>query len=179
METCIAEERWVGEAGEDDPGRANGCARPDGTPLNLRSWIELPILLSWIDAEVERFVSLRPGGPLAGPVAVGRFRKMLQVLCFAYATGLGRSAEILDACRCDPELRLVAGDFLPFVEELRSFRRRYRALLEELLTRLYLRAAASNAGASRTEVSRGLEVYFGGRAKDFLNVARHLDSCDD
>src|SRR5258705_6298681 len=157
METCIAEERWVGEAGEGEPGRANGCVRPDGMPLNLRSWIELPILLSWIDAEVEHFVALRPAGPLAGPMAAQRFRKMLQVLCFAYATGLGRSAEILDACRRDPELRLVAGDFLPFVEELRSFRRRYRALLEGILTRVYLPAAASDAGASPTHGLPGPE----------------------
>jgi hypothetical protein len=148
-------------------------------PLNLRSWVELPILRSWIEAEVECLVFVRPGGSLAGPGAAGRFREMLHLLCFAYATGRGRSAEILEGCRCDPELRLVAGDFLPFVEELRSFRRQYRALLEELLKRLYLRAAASNEGSSRSEVSRGLEVYFGGRAKDFLNAARHLDSCDD
>lgn len=150
-----------------------------GTALNLQQWIDRRTLLSWIRLEIERFVPLSLGQAFMAPNAVDRFRKMLTLLSLAYSTGMTRSAEIGEACHRNAEYSAIAGDFCPFADELRSFRRRYRAVLEVVLTRLFMRAAALNAQFAREAVPRELESQFESRAKEVLNRARHLDAVDD
>ena len=146
---------------------------------DLQRWIDMKTLSAWTRAEVERFVPLSLGQAFVAPNAADRFRKMLSILCLAYSTGMSRSAEIGDACRRTREFASIAGEFCPFADELRTFRRRYRAVLEVILTRLFMRAAALNAEFAREAVPRELESQFESRAKEVLNRARHLDACDD
>ena len=177
MQTAIEEKRYRGGKGLSESRLLVESLGLDGRPLDLRDWIESSLLFSWIEAEVERFVS-SPDDSQSGTGAMyDRFRKILQILCFAYSTGRGRSADIAAGCRCEVEFQMIAENCLPFVDELVNFRRHHRALLEELLSRLYLRAACFSIGYTE-EVSETLEKRLRGRAKDFLNTARHLDSCD-
>ena len=179
MQACVYETSWS----EDSRIAAsrNGPAwieskRPE---LDLRQWIDLPTLAEWIQGEIEPFIPLSMGLALAAPNAVDRFRKMLTILCFGYSSGLTRSAEIAEASRREPEFQSIAGGFHPFADELRNFRRRYRALLEVVLTRLFMRAAVLNPEFAREAAPRELKSQFETRARDLLNVARHYDSCED
>jgi|SRR5437899_6884590 len=149
------------------------------TALNLRQWVDDQTLLSWIEAEIERFVPLSLGEGFISPDAADRFRKMMTLLCFAYSGGLTRSAEIVEALRTEIDFRFVTPGLRPFAEELRTFRRRYRAVLEVVLTRLFMRAATFNRQFAKEAVPRELENQFENRARNLLNLARHLDACDD
>jgi hypothetical protein len=148
-------------------------------PFDLRQYVELPILLSWIEAEIERFVPLSLRQSFKGPAAAARFRDMLKLLCFAYGAGVIRSAEIAEASRQEAEFRLASGDFRPFPDELKAFRRRYRAILEVVLTRLFVRAGSWNSAFARNFRCSEFTSQCARNARDLLNVARHLDSCDD
>jgi hypothetical protein len=183
METCAnpvfsieeradsgARERWRrSEFGSDD---TNNLAS------DLVSGVDLPMLRLWVEAEVERFRPLIAGKPFAGPKAVARFRNTLKLLCFGYALGVTRSVEIVEASAREPEFRLVAAGLRPFADELKSFRRRYRAVIEVVLARTLLRATVWQAEFQRT-FSPILEEQCENTARALLNIARHLDSCDD
>jgi hypothetical protein len=44
---------------------------------------------------------------------------------------------------------------------------------------LWIRAAESNTCCFGANVPGGIEAYFEGKARDLLDIARHLDSSDD
>jgi hypothetical protein len=151
----------------------------DGLVPNLCQWVDSSSLLMWIEAEVERFIPFSRYLPPVESDHAERLRKMLHLLCLAYCTGRAASVEIIEACRREPEFRMVTRNVVPFPDELKTFRRRYRALLEELLTRLFLRAAVSRSGFPEGDTNLSLETYVARQAKNVLDLARHLDSCDE
>jgi hypothetical protein len=87
------------------------------------------------------------------------------------------SQEITRNCGTDVWLQHCFGDAIPFRSELVSFRRRHRVGLEEVLLRI-LRSAVSSAGVDREE---SLELNQAAilEARERLDIARHLDSCDE
>src|ERR1044071_5703390 len=127
-----------------------------GIPGEISDVVGLPMLRSWIDAEIESFIRVA-ARPMAGPAAVERFRNMLRLVCFSYALGITRSTEIVGACAREPEFHGVAGTLRPFADELKSFRRRHRAVIEAVLERMFFRAAVWHGEFSPESLPARLE----------------------
>ena len=169
-------------------GHKESCAEDQTaqeTYLNTRpglvtcAGIPLLSLLSWIEIEVDRVVPLPAGKPLARRAAVERFRKTLSLLCYAYSTGLSRSMDVAAASGRNPSLRARTGDTVPFPHELKAFRRQHRRLLEVLLTRLFMRAMIAGRAGLDGALPPDLRSHCASQASAILNLARHLDTCDD
>lgn len=148
-------------------------------PRHISDALTPGVLLSWVEAEIERFTPVIASRPCAGPEAVERFRNLLKLLCFAYALGITRSTEVVEACTGEPDFRITVGTFRPFADELKSFRRRYRAIIEAVLRRIFFRAVIWH-GEFEPDIRPGkLDEQCANIAQGLLNLARHLDSCDD
>jgi hypothetical protein len=148
-------------------------------PREISAAVTPGILLSWVEAELERFVPAIAARPSVTSEAVERFRDLFNLVCFAYALGITRSTEIVEACTREREFRMLAATFRPFADELKSFRRRYRPIIEAVLTRIFLRAALWHGEFDRDIAAAKLEEQCANIARGLLNLARHLDSCDE
>jgi hypothetical protein len=186
METCanpVFSTRGKGDTKERESSRWNRpctwTAQELVIPREISDVVRPAMLRAWVEAEIERFTPMVAAKPLAGPAAVERFRNMLKVMCFAYALGITRSTEIVQACAREPEFQRVAGNLHPFADELKSFRRRYRAIIEAVLERIFFRAAVWHGEFGPELLPVRLDEQCVNIARGLLNVARHLDSCDD
>ena len=103
--------------------------------------------------------------------------RLLCLLGFSYACGIFASQEIVRNCCTDQWFRNCSGATVPFRNELVLFRRRHRATLEQILTRVFSWAVAG-AGREPSESSQSVEALLE-EAKERLDFARHLDSCDE
>ncbi len=169
------------ERREDWRTVSDNCSPADSSlcVLNLSRWISGPTLLRWIEEEINQALRLNTVQLLRASDQANRFKSMLRLLCFAYANGLARSSEIIKACHDEPDFREVAAGLCPFVDEIRGFRRRHREVLERVLTRIFMRAAVWDSDFGREALRQELETHFGNRIRSVLNMARHLDACDD
>ena len=85
-------------------------------------------------------------------------KDMLGVITYCYVRGVFSSKEIAEKLGREPELRKGFGRDLPDEADVKAFRRRYAAEIEELLETVYRAfpggepAPAAPAGASETEV---------------------------
>jgi hypothetical protein len=70
--------------------------------------------------------------------------QMLGVISYCYSKGVFRSEDVAELLRQDPELKARFGRKLPDEAEIRRFRRRYSAEIEETLEGLY-RSQPGNA----------------------------------
>jgi hypothetical protein len=107
-----------------------------------------------------------------------QFRVMLRLLVFAYATRLFSSEDIVMACRVDPTVRTLCGGYIPFAQELRTFRRRHRALLERVLAGVFLRAVTNRLNLHSYPLSDDIELDAQNHAAERLEIARQMDTDD-
>ena len=117
------------------------------------------------DAPV-RAPDLRPGGECHPGT-------LLCLLAFAYAKEVFSSEEIVRACYSDEMFALICHGEIPFVEELRTFRRRNRCRLEPILAAVFVRAM------DQCPLSAGLEQDLRHQAAERLQTAWLVDDCDD
>jgi hypothetical protein len=169
MSTCIHPDPWL-----ETPAGVGVAAR---YPAAER--IEASLLGSWIDEEIEWLKDRHEEVYSRAIAQPETFLPMLRLLCLAYATGEAETSQIVQVCRRDPGFRATTAGFVPFPQELRHFRRRHRALLETLLARVFMRLAFSDKSRPIRRTSRALQEYFEARAREVLDLARHLDSCDE
>ncbi len=120
-------------------------------------------------------------GHRASPVRCGlpslNCSRLFCLLGFSYSIGVFASHEIVRNCRSDNWFRNCSGGTIPFRNELVLFRRRHRARLEEILVRVFNQALAC-ADPETLDSSELTQALFD-EAKERLDFARHLDSCDE
>jgi hypothetical protein len=158
---------------------------PDSTmqfrlPRDLRDWVTTGSLIAWLEEDVEQLrhdrSALRPcsSGSAAFPAGT-----MLCLLAFAYVTQVFSSQEIIRSCYSDVAFRLLCGGPPPFRHELVRFRRRNRDLLAAILESLFLRSLNHRFGRNDLLTEPGLHRRLRDCAMERLNIARHVDTCDD
>jgi hypothetical protein len=104
---------------------------------------------------------------------------LLSVLAYSYAMGVFSSEEIVRNCRTNGAFgALSEGKFL-FRQELTRFRRRHRAMLIELITRIFVRAVSEWFEFSERDVSAYVKICMHRAAVERLDIARHLDTSDE
>jgi hypothetical protein len=143
-------------------------------PTDLRSWFCVPTILAWIEQEV-----LQISGASNAANARKNVSGMLRVLTFAYATQVFASEEIAKECRGNQVFQWLCCGSTPFSQELRSFRRKNRLLLEKILSGLFMRAILHRFGLVAASVPEELRVDLSEHARERLNIARHLDAGDE
>ena len=159
--------------------------RPDSTmqyrlPRDLREWVTTGSLIAWLEEDVQQLShdrsELRPcsSGSAAFPAGT-----MLCLLAFAYVTQVFSSQEIVCSCYSDVAFRLLCGGPPPFRHELIRFRRRNRDLLAAVLETVFLRSLRYTFAPSDLPTEPGLHRRLRDCAMERLNIARHVDTCDD
>jgi len=145
----------------------------------LRSWADPFALASWVEQEAE---ILNHGARISGvfdSTAECDPSMILSVLGYSYAIGVFSSEDIARNSRANNAFNALAGGKFLFRQELTVFRRRNRALLTELVARVFVRAVCEWYGLGRTEVAPYLDSYLRRLAIERLDIARHLDAVDE
>ena len=150
--------------------------RSSGWPADLREWVAADRLKEWVEQEVDRLdgQASPSGGDLRGDPAL-RPKLPLKVLAFAYAARIFSAEEIVQACHSDPILQSLCEGEVPFVQELRNFRRSHRPVLEAILAAVCLRALGERFDLEPSRVPPELERDVRERAGERLDIARHMD----
>ncbi len=146
-------------------------------PANLREWFCDSLIAFWIEQELNN-VRRQPTESLVSPAQAidGEAAGMLSVLVFGYAGLIFGSDEIACACRSDPSFRRLGHDRVPFPAELRSLRRRYRNVLERILTGVFIQAIKRKFGLVSPLLPIELEDDLRQHAAERLDLARHMDT---
>jgi hypothetical protein len=144
----------------------------------LRGWIDPFVLASWVENEADGL------GPLTSAARVDEKAEcdpgiILSVLAYSYALGIFSSEEIVRNCRTNSALRTLAGGKFLFRQELTRFRRRHRALLTELVARVFIRAVSEWFGLEAGKIAPYLDTHLRRLAIERLDIARHLDAIDE
>jgi hypothetical protein len=139
-------------------------------PPDVRQWVDPCTLTLWVEDEID--ASQPAASKSRRESETERSSEMLPLLAFAYSSNVLQSDEITLACRTHPAFRFLCKGSPPFPHEITRFRRRHRAQLENLLTRVLARVLLS-----RTRVlNPALYPCLLRDAKDRLDSARHLDT---
>jgi len=96
----------------------------------------------------------------------------LRLLSFAYASGVLDSEEICQLCLEENWFWRLGLDQEPLAERLCRFRRENRERLEMVLARVLPSGEPANNRLADFAAERRA------RARDLLNLARHLDTCE-
>jgi hypothetical protein len=148
---------------------ADPCEKAD--PCLIKMWIEQEIqALDWNAPQTACYTE---------PGSEHRPEVMLCLLCFAYATGLFGSEVIARACWSNTLLGTICGGRAPSAQEVRSFRRRNRCILQRILANVFMQAALSQFPTDRHSVSPALEQDLHNRAAHRLDLAWQMDTDDD
>jgi hypothetical protein len=145
----------------------------------LRGWVDPFALASWVEKEAEGL------GPLTSVEATVDEKAecdpaiILSVLAYSYAIGVFSSEEIVRNCRTNSALSTLAGGKFLFRQELTRFRRRHRALLMELVGRVFIRAVSEWFGLDVGAIAPYLDTHLRRLAIERLDIARHLDAIDE
>jgi hypothetical protein len=152
------------------------AASPIKLPLNLTEWVKPELLADWVRQAVKELDLVRPKVQDPAPAQQEeRLRTNLAVLVYAYATQTYLNDEIIRACHSEPVFQGLCGHQPPFPEELKHFRRKFRAMLENTLTRILVRAVQEKY-VEVGELPPGLRYSLSGLAADYLDTARHIDT---
>jgi hypothetical protein len=132
--------------------------------------------VAWIEEEAERFCGIDPAGTerLLPPAGFDP-SMMLRLLTFAYACRVFESDDIVQRCHSEAIFGGMCEAEIPSAQQLRSFRRSHRALLEKILARVILRAVRDRFGLEAAMPYPELEADLRDRASERLNIARHMD----
>jgi hypothetical protein len=144
----------------------------------LRGWVDPFVLASWVEKEADGL------GPLTRVATVDEKAEcdpgiILSVLAYSYALGVFSSEEIVRNCRTNSAVRALAGGKFLFRQELTRFRRRHRALLTELVARVFIRAVSEWFGLEVGRIAPYLDTHLRRLAIERLDIARHLDAVDE
>jgi hypothetical protein len=145
----------------------------------LRGWVDPFVLASWVGTEAEalshdtRLEEAFDEKTQCDPNII------LSVLAYSYATGVFSSEEIVCNCRTNAAFGALSGGKFLFRQELTRSRRRHRALLTELMGRVYIRAVCEWFRFDRTGLAPYLESFLRRMAIERLDIARHLDAVDE
>jgi len=145
----------------------------------LRGWVDPFVLASWVDKETERLVPLTRFAEAIDEKPECDPGIILSVLAYSYALGVFSSEEIVRHCRTNSALRTLAGGKFLFRQELTRFRRRHRALLTELVARVFIRAISEWFGLDAGRIAPYLDTHLRRLAIERLDIARHLDAIDE
>jgi hypothetical protein len=139
---------------------------------DLGIWVRPAAMLAWILDEIEAVGHDRrePAGRMGEPTLT-KERAMAGLLVFACAREMFDSEEVARACRTDPILRQLCGGAAPFADELQTFRRRNRPLLEGVLTQ--------RLGPGSLLLPGVMENHLRRFAVERFNLARHMDHWSD
>ncbi len=149
---------------------------PDDMPLDLRQWVGVGELISWIEDEVENCAPRSQ--PDANTTQSQYAGALLSVLAFAYATSNFDSDAVARGCQTDAAFRLLCEGRAPFPDQLTRFRRRNRGLLVTILVRLLARAWCRHQGLGTPPLSARLRRKLHERAVERLDIGRHMDSIE-
>jgi hypothetical protein len=163
----------AGEQADETNGRLS-------PPRNIRDWVDTGTLIIWLDQEAEDLDrALRELRSCPHESTQGSFKAKLRLLVFAYATEVFDSEEIARNCRTDIVFRLLCSGTVPFPDELMRFRRKNRDLIATVLVNIFARAVHYRFGycivLPMVPLSRHLRDY----AIERLDIARHMDTCDE
>lgn len=144
----------------------------------LRGWVDPFVLASWVEKEADGL------GPLARVATIDEKAEcdlgiILSILAYSYALGVFSSEEIVRNCRTNSALSTLAGGKFLFRQELTHFRRRHRALLTELVARVFIRAVSEWFGLGAAKIAPYLDAHLRRLAVERLDIARHLDAADE
>jgi hypothetical protein len=146
---------------------------------DLRLWLDPFLLVSWVREEAvglgcsARMPEMFDRSSECSP------RILLSVLAYSYAMGVFSSEEIVRKCRTNGAFgALSEGKFL-FRQELTRFRRRHRALLTELITRIFIRSVSEWLGLKEGNLLPYIKTCLHRAAIERLDIARHLDASDE
>jgi hypothetical protein len=151
-------------------------------PWDLREWVPAGDLINWVEDDAQTLTSgqreSEPGFSGTAPVPAST---MLCLLAYGYVTQVFSSQEIVSRCCSDVGFRLLCGTQRPFAHELTRFRRQNHALITSLLESILQRALRhkSRAGGAGGDFNPGLYWQLRSCAAQRLDLARHLDVCDE
>lgn len=148
-------------------------------PLDLHGWVDDESLMTWIQEETDRVVSQSAslfGFPRRN--CAGEMRQLCAVLALAYASRIFESEEIVDSCASNPAFVSLSAGRRWSAQELSTFRRQHRPLLEAILAAVFLRALRRRFALPETFEAGELEGSLRERAVARLNIARHMDRSD-
>lgn len=139
-------------------------------PDTIREWIEDEIdHLSEVGLQTEQFPWSQRDCPS---------KTMLAVLSFAYLTGVFSHEDIAARCYSNPTFHLLCEGRVPVAQELSSFRRRNRHLLERILAGVLLRAVRQKSEIDLAWLESEVAEELRHRAAERLDLARHMNSGD-
>jgi transposase len=146
-------------------------------PWDLADWMSRGEIASWVREEIE---SLNWSNPelIAYLKAHANYhpRMMLNVLTFAYATGVLESEEILRRCDSDALYRQFCTEAAPeSISAIRKFRRDNRGLLKWSLMQVLKRALLARFQVEQLPFPAGLKRFLLDNALSRLELARQLD----
>jgi len=149
-------------------------------PADLSEWVNRGLIWTWIE---QAMLKMDWDNPLFAKCPQRcpecRHRVMACLLSFAYATGLFGSQEIAEAARSDGMLRAICDGQPPFAREVRTFRRRNRAVLERVLAGVFRQAVIIRLNLDANPLLPEVEPILRDHAAERLEIARQTDMDDD
>ncbi len=178
MDQELLTERWAADRLES-PADAQQARKGESfkLPTDLRDWVDGWILLGWVEEEVGRLNWSHPElieylsrNPNYQP------KVMLTLLAVAYLTQTYSSEAIFKLCHSDPLFEAACGGEAPFAEEISSFRRRNRVVVERILSRTFQQAIRHRFGLHESVLPPELAPDLHRLAVERLDIARHMDA---
>jgi len=148
-------------------------------PVDLTEWVDGCQLMEWVEEEVrgldwenpevQRVLQQHPEF---------RPKVLLNLLTYAYATGVFGKDEIVRRCYSETVYRLLSEGQAPDPHELNQFRREHRGLLRGLLYQILVRALR-HKHVGDAWLPPGLKRYLLDNAMERLTLARHVDTVEE
>jgi hypothetical protein len=149
-------------------------------PANLTEWADPSTVTRWVEEEVGNL-------DWDNPEVTGYLqhhpdyqpKRLMSLLCYAYATEVFGSDEIVRLCYEDAIYRGLCQGRAPQKRELIRFRRENRGLLRGVLAYVFIRAVRERFDLGTTLIPPGLKRLLLDNAVERLDTARHLDSMEE
>lgn len=149
-------------------------------PMDLESWFPAVQLVGWIRQEIE---CLAWGHPLVQGF-LDRHpgyepKVLLGILAYGCVSGFRTSNQLACVCGSHWPLTRLSNGHRPFVSELVGFRRKNRRLVEHVVGRVYQRAVLERLGPAVLDSIPELRSCLNARARERLDIARHLEATEE
>jgi hypothetical protein len=147
-------------------------------PSDLSEWVAKAQLREWIAERVNSFDWENPElEKILRQQPEFEPRALLSAAALAYLTGAFGAEEIVRACSRDPEFKPIRPKLPPRAEEFSTFRKLNRALIQEVLQHVIVKALWTQCvdGNDSAILPAGLQRMVTQNAMERLNIARHMD----
>jgi Transposase domain (DUF772) len=145
-------------------------------PWDLSTWSARERLLEELLGEIDsldwanpELVQLLQANPAFQP------RFLLALLCFAYATGICESDEVVSLYHRDPLFKSHLPGHAPTTRSITRFRRENRGLLKWCLSQIFKQALRDKYEIGDQLLPAGLRRHLNDAAAARLDIARHCD----